>query len=1285
MTFRVLHAISVLIALCGVLNASAQWQLEPGVPDVDYYGVEQFDDQLIHGAGQNHLLRTEDNGTNWDTIHLNVFGGPFPGLLHDVHFFDAQTGVATGLLSTVSQYIVLRTTNGGQNWTPTYTSSGGGPVCWLEDLQFGSTTEGYAVGLYNRLIRTTDAGASWQAVSTPGSGHLYAFQYGDGLVRHIAGDGRILRSTNGGTNWTAMSFPEHDLRGMHFPSASRGYAVGEDGSFLRTDDAGLSWTAMTGPFADEDLTDVFFTSDDVGYVTSDGRIWRTTTGGTYWEWFPCIAPLHAITFFNGEGIAVGEEGTIYRTTGGTMGYTPTAEFSISPAAHCEDSLVVLTNLSDPSLTSTWYYNGEFLANTPNTSLVISEPQQVDTIMLVVSNGSMTDTLVRAINIAASLEIEVEAALVQDTLCQGGSTQVQVPASISGVSYRLRRGSTPIGTAQTGNGDTLSFNTGTINGPDTLNIFATRTVLGCGIATDSTYMVLYNATPIASLTAIADPGTICAGDGGTVVLPVTEPGILYQLKQGTQNIGPQLTANGGQLTFLVPALTTTTTFTIQASHPIGCQSTLAQSVTIVVEQPSAHFAISSWNPEVGVAQSTVNTSTGVISWLWDFGVGASPASSTLPEPAVTFDMTGPRTIILIATSPLGCTDTAMRAINVLDVVELEDCMAAQGYSQGGRYDLRAVRFGNNGDVFALLSHGASLDFKVHSNHQDTLVADPFDPTSDFEENHRLIKFDHKGVPQWMTEMRYESWPADLGDIAVDAEGNIYVTFFHNYSYDSLLIYNTDGQYNGFTLTGDGSLLRSAVVMSWDPMGMYRWHDTFLEHYTLWNLNMALDGEGSLYVCSEDSLLKYDAQTGNRLWTVTHEGFNPYRHVAVDANGDPWVAYWEDVLVEHYSPDGDLIGGESHAEMLPSAQGNSRTMTEEMEIAPDGTIYVAGYIQGVVRLGTDTLEDEEPGFLLVPDHFITRIDPVSGVEWTVEMDASGPGNGISRGFTLSNGHLLMSYTGQDITLSAEGNPPLTMGEQDHALLHVNENGGDVRLEHLLEPGLPGTNYTDTWDLGLATEPGTGRIAALVGLNSTNDFGNTTLTQHPAAAARDFALLLGEVDCFSTTLPGPTATPVSYFDVEEPVCAWAPVQFSDLSLNDPTSWAWSFPGGDPATSNDQSPVVTYGGQGTYTATLTASNANGAGTTWTGGVVIDVCTAVQTTDRSAITLGQTVVGDLLVIYATGPSGERYVLRDMQGRIVAEGTLTARTDLDVRQLAAGSYTVRVGGTGHVARFVVAR
>jgi PKD repeat protein len=70
---------------------------------------------------------------------------------------------------------------------------------------------------------------------------------------------------------------------------------------------------------------------------------------------------------------------------------------------------------------------------------------------------------------------------------------------------------------------------------------------------------------------------------------------------------------------------------------------------------------------------------------------------------------------------------------------------------------------------------------------------------------------------------------------------------------------------------------------------------------------------------------------------------------------------------------------------------------------------------------------------------------------------------------------------------------------------------------------------------------------------------------------------------------AAPVADF-VGNPTSGTEPltVNFTDQSTNNPTSWSWDF--GDGGTSTAQNPSHTYNTAGTYTVTLTASNACGS-----------------------------------------------------------------------------------------------
>lgn len=77
-----------------------------------------------------------------------------------------------------------------------------------------------------------------------------------------------------------------------------------------------------------------------------------------------------------------------------------------------------------------------------------------------------------------------------------------------------------------------------------------------------------------------------------------------------------------------------------------------------------------------------------------------------------------------------------------------------------------------------------------------------------------------------------------------------------------------------------------------------------------------------------------------------------------------------------------------------------------------------------------------------------------------------------------------------------------------------------------------------------------------------------------------------------PQPCA-PIADFSPSEVqyVCAGSSLTFTDYSYNgQPTAYAWTFPGGTPATSTDSVPTITYNTPGTYSVSLTVSNAQGS-----------------------------------------------------------------------------------------------
>ncbi|MBN1340031.1 MAG: T9SS type A sorting domain-containing protein [Bacteroidales bacterium] len=146
---------------------------------------------------------------------------------------------------------------------------------------------------------------------------------------------------------------------------------------------------------------------------------------------------------------------------------------------------------------------------------------------------------------------------------------------------------------------------------------------------------------------------------------------------------------------------------------------------------------------------------------------------------------------------------------------------------------------------------------------------------------------------------------------------------------------------------------------------------------------------------------------------------------------------------------------------------------------------------------------------------------------------------------------------------------------------------------------------------------------------------------------------------------------------------VEFSDLSLNFPTSWDWTFEGGDPVVSALQDPVVTYNTTGVYDVALTAANAYGSDTeTKADYITVNPLVFIdEKGSRTEISLSPNPVTDLLSVHSSGKLSQPLAIMcfSSQGRLMISCELTAQESfLDMSGLKAGLYLLKViSGENH--------
>ena len=233
-----------------------------------------------------------------------------------VQFVDVNTGwIAVG---DVYQR-VLKTTNAGSSWVAETT---GVTNTYMASLHFVNADTGWAVGgsaLNSTVNKTTNGGRAWQSQASGGTSTGSVF-FVNSRYGWVYGTGTSRKTTDGGNSWT--TFFTSPIYSIFFLTPDTGWWVnnGTYGGYVdKTTDGGAHYNSahVTNPTY---LNSVYFTNANTGWVVGDyGAILKTTDGGNTWgsKTSGTNASLKSVCFpDSSHGWAVGDSGVILKTTDG---------------------------------------------------------------------------------------------------------------------------------------------------------------------------------------------------------------------------------------------------------------------------------------------------------------------------------------------------------------------------------------------------------------------------------------------------------------------------------------------------------------------------------------------------------------------------------------------------------------------------------------------------------------------------------------------------------------------------------------------------------------------------------------------------------------------------------------------------------------------------------------------------------------------------------------------------------------------------------------------------------
>jgi hypothetical protein len=97
------------------------------------------------------------------------------------------------------------------------------------------------------LIRSTDAGRSWETISLSGEADFHVLRWAGGTIYGVdSGTGRLLVSGDGGENWEERSPPAPLIDLAPDPGDSQHLLASGEGGLYRSSDGGRGWRPLGG-------------------------------------------------------------------------------------------------------------------------------------------------------------------------------------------------------------------------------------------------------------------------------------------------------------------------------------------------------------------------------------------------------------------------------------------------------------------------------------------------------------------------------------------------------------------------------------------------------------------------------------------------------------------------------------------------------------------------------------------------------------------------------------------------------------------------------------------------------------------------------------------------------------------------------------------------------------------------------------------------------------------------------------------------------------------------------
>ena len=306
------------------------WVVQPSGTTATLYTVKAVSNLVAWAAGTGGVvLRTTNGGANW----TNVTGAPIGTA--DIYTLEALDANTAFVSTSPSGTNIYRTTNGGASWALVFNEPNA--AAFIDGIRMQNATTGFAMGdpLGGTwmVLRTTNGGASWARITTepPQVGSEAGWNNSYVLIGNTMWFGtnssKVYRSTDAGATWGSAPTTSVNSFGLHFNDLNSGMAGFAGGVTNRSTNGGTSWAAVASAGTGQ-VSGVGGVSGAEFWAVAATSVYYTSNGGTSWtnaapNGYPGTQALWAISMTsasnNTYGWAVGAVGTIVRYRRTTTG------------------------------------------------------------------------------------------------------------------------------------------------------------------------------------------------------------------------------------------------------------------------------------------------------------------------------------------------------------------------------------------------------------------------------------------------------------------------------------------------------------------------------------------------------------------------------------------------------------------------------------------------------------------------------------------------------------------------------------------------------------------------------------------------------------------------------------------------------------------------------------------------------------------------------------------------------------------------------------------------------